>query len=198
MKRILIVLIFFCTRLYSADSLVVESGNNQYGAKNEQLPNSLMARVFRAGSPASGESVWFNISSIPDGATGQNLNVASVVTPANGKAGVVFTFGDKSGAYQVSASVSGIDTVVFTQSAFPLKQTILRLQKEIEDFVNEGIKLIVAHESGISRTFMTISGQVIDFSAQPDATTKTAIMDIFKANQDEISERAMRIKDLIP
>lgn len=192
-------LVCCCSVFGQADSVAVQSGNDQFGIKNETLPDSLLLVVFDAlGNPVNGQVVQFLISSKPVGAAGQSLSTSSDVSDVNGKAGTLLTLGNKFGTYQVKAGIVGIDTVTFSFTALSLKTTILRIQRELEDLINENIKLIVAHEAGITRQFTTRSGQNISFKASPNAATKLTIRAILKNNYSAMSAKSIRIENMIP
>ncbi|MFQ5630489.1 MAG: hypothetical protein ACE5I1_17085 [bacterium] len=180
------------------DSLAIKSGQGLYGIKNEALTaDSLIVIAYQAGTPFSGGKVNFAFGKVPRNASGHSLSAASDLTNASGEAGITVTHGNKLGAYQVEASAGG-DTVTFNLNVFRLKKTVLKLQREMEALINENIKLIVMHESGIGTRFVTRSGKQIPLSAKPSASQKTTIRAEFKTNNDKISSNALRLKAMIP
>ena len=61
-----------------------------------------------------GVAVQFAITSAPAGATGQGLSTTSDVTDASGEASTVLTLGNTIGEYQVTATIAGANSVVFS------------------------------------------------------------------------------------
>jgi hypothetical protein len=65
-------------------------------------------------NPVSGVTVNFAITSYPDGSSGQSLSASSAVTDSDGQAQVFLTLGSKAGVYEITASSSGLVSVVFS------------------------------------------------------------------------------------
>ena len=104
----------------NATSMSLASGDSQSGKVSVALANPFVASVKDAyGNAVSGASVTFAISSVPAGATGQALSVASATTDANGQAQTVFTLGNTAGQYQITATSSGLtgSPITFTSTA---------------------------------------------------------------------------------
>jgi hypothetical protein len=101
-----------------AANLVIDSGNNQTATVTDPLSAPLVVEVTDAfGNPVEGEEISFAITNTPSGATGQSLSAASVTSDVDGLASVTLTTGNASGDYQVTASGTGIGSVIFTATA---------------------------------------------------------------------------------
>ena len=95
-----------------ATTLEKVSGDNQSGDVGSVLPNPLVVRVLDQNSePIEGVTVTFETS---DGAS---VNPTQATTNENGQAQTVLTLGGQPGEYNVTASVEGLDPVVFTATA---------------------------------------------------------------------------------
>jgi adhesin/invasin len=101
-----------------ANSIELASGNNQTGSVTEQLGNPLAVRVIdQFDNPVSGETIGFEITAIPVEATGQTLSLLTADTGIEGLSATELTLGNRTGAYEVTATLAGIGTVVFSASA---------------------------------------------------------------------------------
>ncbi len=87
-------------------SIAIQSGNNQTITINQSVAENLVVLVTDSeGNPASGQSVNFNFSSIPDGATGQGGLTSPVLSDENGFASTGANVGNVAGIYTVEASL---------------------------------------------------------------------------------------------
>jgi len=101
-----------------ANSIELSSGNNQTGSVTEQLGDSLAVSVTdQFDNPVSGETIGFEITATPDDATGQTLSLTTADTGIDGLSSTELTLGNRTGAYEVTATLAGIGTVVFSASA---------------------------------------------------------------------------------
>ncbi|MEK9136774.1 MAG: Ig-like domain-containing protein, partial [Bacteroidota bacterium] len=103
-------------------TISLTSGNNQTGPINTRLIDSLVVTVRDGGgNPVPGVNVTFAIDSIPSGATGQSLSVASASTNIDGQASTVLSFGNKIGTYTVTATLPALSgsQVTFVARAIP-------------------------------------------------------------------------------
>ena len=88
-----------------AASIAYASGNNQTAIVNNTIVNPLICFVSDTyGNPITGQSVSFAVSSFPTGATGYNVNPASVSTDSNGHASTYLRVGSLGGVYVAQAS----------------------------------------------------------------------------------------------
>ena len=88
------------------------SGDNQSGNVGSTLPNPLIVHVLDQDSnPMEGVTVTFGPSE------GASVNPTQAMTNENGQAQTVLTFGAQPGEYNVTATVEGLDPVVFTATA---------------------------------------------------------------------------------
>ena len=89
--------------------LAQTSGNLQTGLLRMVLTNRFVVSVTDTfGNVKQGANVQFAVTSTPLGASGQSLTSIQNTTDVNGQASAQFQFGDKAGAYQVSATVPGL------------------------------------------------------------------------------------------
>ncbi|MCA1800516.1 MAG: hypothetical protein LC650_04410, partial [Actinobacteria bacterium] len=101
-----------------ANSIELASGNNQTGSVTEQLGDSLVVRVIdQFENTVAGETISFDITSTPDDATGQTLSFTAVDTDTDGLSATDLTLGNRTGTYEVTATLTGIGTVLFSGSA---------------------------------------------------------------------------------
>jgi hypothetical protein len=99
----------FTVNVGAAAILSLTSGTGQYGPKSKVLASPFVVTVTDAtGNPVSGRSVTFVIVSVPTGASGQSLSVASATTAANGQASSTLTLGNVAGTYTVRATATGL------------------------------------------------------------------------------------------
>jgi hypothetical protein len=88
------------------------SGNNQTGPPNTQLTNPLVVEVTDMyGNPVAGVSVSFS-----DNGAGGMFSADPVITGSNGQASVNYTTSSQPGAVSITASVSNVNSVVFTET----------------------------------------------------------------------------------
>lgn len=100
------------------DTLIIVSGNNQSGNVNSTLSKPLMVEVQgENGQKLEGVTVNFDVSKLPEAAMGGGLNANSIITNSEGVAEAIFTLSDKLGEYEVTASVEGLNAVVFKATA---------------------------------------------------------------------------------
>lgn len=89
------------------------SGADQSAVNGTTLPNPLKVRTFDIGGNfVPGDTVNFAFTSIPIGATGQNLSDTTVVTDSSGTASTKLTLGNKVGIYVVSAKSKSLSEVL--------------------------------------------------------------------------------------
>ena len=82
------------------------------------LDNPLVIKIVDpSGIAIPHETVNFNISAYPEGATGQALSTSSAVTDENGYAQVSLTLGTKAGTYTVTVSSGTLTSVQFNATA---------------------------------------------------------------------------------
>jgi len=102
----------------AASSVIVDSGDGQTGEVSTELLNPLVVQVTdEFGNSVFGQTVTFSITGEPSGANGQSLSTTSATTDGSGEASTTLTLGDAVGSYDVTGSVSGAGSVVFTASA---------------------------------------------------------------------------------
>ncbi|WP_340103379.1 filamin/ABP280 repeat domain-containing protein [Rhodohalobacter sp. 8-1] len=102
----------------TASDIVVNSGNNQTATVTNTLANPLSVQVSdEFGNAVEGKSVSFEITNAPVGATGQSLSATTVQTDSDGRATTSLTLGNVSGDYNVTASGTGLGSVLFTATA---------------------------------------------------------------------------------
>jgi len=93
-------------------SLVIVSGNNQSGSAGSMLPRALVVSVAdQYGNPVPGVIVGFS-----DGGAGGNFSSSSVATNSFGQASVNYTLPRSPGTVSITASVTGLTSVVFSES----------------------------------------------------------------------------------
>jgi hypothetical protein len=94
-------------------ALNITSGNNQSGPAGSTLPRPLAVSVTdQYGNPVPGVIVGFS-----DGAAGGNFSSSSVATNSLGQASTNYTLPGNPGTVSVTASVSGLTSVVLTETA---------------------------------------------------------------------------------
>ena len=102
----------------AAQALVYVTGGDQTKQIGTTLDSAFVVRVVDVGDNAvPGVQVQFAIDSIPNGATGQRLNILNSVTDDQGRAAAVLTFGDRAGVYRTTAALSGHVPIVFRATA---------------------------------------------------------------------------------
>ncbi len=95
-----------------ATTLEKVSGDGQSGDVGSVLPNPLVVRVLDQNSELmEGVTVNFETSE------GASVNPTQATTDENGQAQTILTLGVQPGEYNVTASVEGLDPVVFTATA---------------------------------------------------------------------------------
>jgi trimeric autotransporter adhesin len=103
----------------AAASLAIVSGDGQSAQVGAALGAPLVVRVLdTGGAPLPGITVSFAVTT---GAA--TLNVASVATGADGRAGVTVTMGNSAGPVAITATVAGLPTVRFSLTATPRDTT---------------------------------------------------------------------------
>jgi len=104
-----------------ASVLALVKGNNQSKRILTPLDSVFTVSVVDAGANAvDSAAVTFTIASAPPGATGHQLSAQNVVTDSLGRASTILTLGNRAGAYNIEARVSGLSTVVqFSADAIP-------------------------------------------------------------------------------
>ncbi|MEW5847059.1 MAG: Na/Pi symporter [Bacteroidota bacterium] len=91
---------------YSAESGVKASGDEQWASAGERLQHPFIVAVTdTAGNPAPGVRVTFELTRVPFGSKGYQLERYEVFTNSQGIARTHLHLGDKEGEYQVSASI---------------------------------------------------------------------------------------------
>lgn len=103
------------------------SGDNQQGTAGTALANPLVVQVKdSAGNPKSGVTVNFAITN-----GGGSVSPASAVTDATGKASTALTLGTTANVTNtVSATVSGIGSVIFSALAAPQNPNAIYLENQ--------------------------------------------------------------------
>jgi adhesin/invasin len=92
-------------------SVTIATGNNQTAAPNTLLPSALAVLVKdQYGNPVSGVSVGF-----ADGGAGGTLSSPTATTGSTGKASVTYTTPSQTGNVTITASVSGLTPVLFSE-----------------------------------------------------------------------------------
>ncbi|HXG37730.1 MAG TPA: dockerin type I domain-containing protein, partial [Bacteroidota bacterium] len=95
--------------------MAVASGNNQAKSIREELDSALVVRVADPNdNPVPGIIVNFAITEAPSGSVGHRLSSASGITDERGLASTRLTLGDKLGVYRVTATATGVGSVVFS------------------------------------------------------------------------------------
>jgi adhesin/invasin len=95
-------------------------GNQQTGLVRTTLANRFVVSVTDTfGNVKQGVDVQFAVTSAPAGAIGQSLTSVQNTTDVNGRASAQFSFGDKVGTYQVTATAPGLigSPSIFTVTA---------------------------------------------------------------------------------
>lgn len=103
-----------------ATNLELLSGDGQYAAVGQALPEPLVVRVTDAcGNPAPGVAVRFWLESGPSGVQGYQFSEPVAYTDGEGAASTTFAFGLQVGLYRIAALVSGAQgsPVRFTATA---------------------------------------------------------------------------------
>jgi hypothetical protein len=96
-----------------ATGMTIVSGNNQKAASASTLPAKLVAKVVdQFGNGIPGQSVTFS-----DGGVGGVFSASPITTDAAGKATVTYTLPPTPQVVHVTASVSGVGSVTFTETA---------------------------------------------------------------------------------
>jgi hypothetical protein len=85
--------------------LFAESGLNQQKEILQTLDSSFVVRVTdRASNPISNDTVFFTLTTVPEGATGYSLNQNVAITNQDGIASALLTLGNKVGVYGVTVT----------------------------------------------------------------------------------------------
>jgi hypothetical protein len=103
-----------------AADLQLVSGDEQYAAVGQMLPQPLVVRVTdTCGNPVSGVAVRFWLESGPSGVQGYQFSDPVAYTDGEGMASTTFGFGLQVGLYRIAALVSGAEgsPVRFTATA---------------------------------------------------------------------------------
>ncbi|MEW5937354.1 MAG: lamin tail domain-containing protein [Candidatus Thermoplasmatota archaeon] len=87
-----------------ADHLEYVSGNGQTGNVGTSVSPFWARVVDQFGNNVSGATVWWNITDIPAGATGQSLSNATSISDANGLVSTKLTLGNLPGWYNVTCA----------------------------------------------------------------------------------------------
>ncbi|GAB5409930.1 MAG: hypothetical protein BalsKO_22950 [Balneolaceae bacterium] len=104
------------------DTLILVSGDNQIGNPNILLSQAFIVEVQdENGDKLEGVTVNFDVTTFPSGSMSFGLSTNSVITNSSGQARVFFTLGDQLGEYEVSASVEGLNSVVFNSTAIEVQ-----------------------------------------------------------------------------
>jgi hypothetical protein len=96
----------------SPATLGIVSGNNQTGAPGTTLMPLVVSVVDQYSNPVSGATVSFS-----DGGAGGTLSAPSVTTNTKGDASVTYELPGEPGGVGVTASVNGVNPVVFGETA---------------------------------------------------------------------------------
>jgi len=96
----------------SGQTLVAVSGNQQTGVVNNVLLTPIAVRVLNGVTPQPNVNVNFTVTP----ATSATLSAATVVTDSTGTASVTVTLGVSASNFTVTAAVSGLTPVVFTET----------------------------------------------------------------------------------
>lgn len=100
-------------------TIAMVSGMAQRAPILDPLPMPLVVGLSDSGgNPIAGDTVRFNVSGTPAGASGFSLDRMVVVTDSNGMAGVILTVGDKQGDYTVAAHAPSLPGHMVTVSGF--------------------------------------------------------------------------------
>ncbi len=125
------------------DTLILVSGNVQIGNPNTTLAQALIVEVQdENGAKLEGVTVDFDITGLPSGAMNSSLNANSVITNSEGQARVFLTLGNLLGEYEVSASVEGLNPVVFNSTAIEVQPPESVTLLEIRDRSSEALSLV--------------------------------------------------------
>ncbi len=101
------------TNTVPPSQLKVVNGSGQSAPAGATLPNPVTVQVLTSsGQPVAGVSVGFAVTS-----GGGSVSAASRVTASDGMASVIWTLGAAIGTQQVTASVSGLPSVVVSATA---------------------------------------------------------------------------------
>ncbi len=104
----------------TTSTLAATSGDNQIGLVSNWLDHPFVVTATKTtGSPLSGASVTFAITSAPNGASGQRLIVTTASTGLDGQATTQLVLGNRPGKYTVTATSSGLagSPTTFTATA---------------------------------------------------------------------------------
>lgn len=157
--------------------LKVVNGSGQSAPAGSALPNPVAVQVLTsAGQPVAGVTVGFSVTS-----GGGSLSAASRVTASDGVASVTWTLGATLGTQQVTASVSGLPSVVVTATAIqtvptPGRSTVSVLPTAIQVGGEEAVVTAILRDAngaampGVTVTFSGPSWAVLNpASATSDA-----------------------------
>jgi hypothetical protein len=158
-----------------ADSLVIVSGDNQNGAVNAALADSIVVRVADAfGNAVSGHQVAFSVTS-----GGGSVSPAAVATGANGRAASRWTLGPDVGAQTAAAAAEAAITgspAVFDAVASNLAITAVAPDTMVE---NSGVTLTgTGFDATPANNTVTIDGMAGTVTVA-SATSLTVTVPVF-------------------
>jgi hypothetical protein len=107
-------------------TITISSGDGQTNYVSSAITDSLKVIVKIGSNPKDGLAVAWTITSTPAGATGQTRSPTSVNTTAGGYSATKLTLGDKTGTYQVTATITATGaTAIFnaTANSVPIPST---------------------------------------------------------------------------
>ena len=163
------------------------SGDNQSGPIGSVLPNPLVVRVLDQDSnPMEGVTVDFEPSK------GASVNPTQATTDENGLAQTMLTLGMQPGEYTVTASVEGVDPVVFTATATDdVKADVINLV-DAEGMPSEEVRipLYIQDVSGTPLDADNPGNEIAAWSIQFATNENYEIMDVERAGITENMEPA--------
>ena len=162
-------------------TLSINSGNSQKAPVASPLPLPLQVKV----KDAAGNGVGGIQVSFSDGGAGGTLSSPTATTNSSGIASTSYNTGTKSGAVSITASVSGLTSVVFKETVLAGPAAALNIYSGNNQTVKHGtaapkqLQVIVADQygnpaSGISVSFVD-GGAGGSFSTDPVATNPQGI-----------------------
>ena len=141
------------------------SGDNQSGNVGSTLPNPLVVHVLDQNSnPMAGVTVTFEPSE------GASVNPTEATTDENGEAQTMLTLGAEPGEYTVTASVEGLDPVVFTATAIDDIPDIFNVYPSY-GYVSGGTEIVIAGANFKDEATVTIGGRLAHDVTNPIETT---------------------------
>jgi hypothetical protein len=161
--------------------LSINSGNLQKQPVTTELPLPLKVRAKDgAGNGVAGIKVSFS-----DGGAGGTLSPPTATTDASGFASTTYTTGTKSGAVDISASVSGVSPVVFEETVLAGPAAAINIQSGNNQTVKHGaaapklLQVIVSDQYGNPAPHISVSysdgGANGSFSPDPAVTNPKGI-----------------------